>query len=121
MAYHYGLEIKKLLKKRGMTVTEFARRINKSRENVYNIFTRKSLDVDLLNTISQVLEHDLLAGSAQSERTRIFSKHDSAHEPSNAYGLFSHEVNLMREEMHLLRKEVSDLRDRIAKVENRKK
>jgi transcriptional regulator with XRE-family HTH domain len=121
MAYHYGLEIKKLLKKRGMTVTEFARRINKSRENVYNIFTRKSLDIELLNTISQVLEHDLLAGLAHTERARGVSRHETAHETSALYGKFSQEVSLMREELHLLRKEVSDLRDRIAKVENRKK
>lgn len=104
-----------------MTVTEFARRINKSRENVYNIFTRKSLDIDLLNTISQVLEHDLLSGITNAERTRSLTKHDTAHESNSMYGKFSQEVNLMREEMHLLRKEVSDLRDRIAKVENRKK
>jgi hypothetical protein len=34
-----GLQIREVVEKRGMTVTEFAKRINKSRENAYSIFT----------------------------------------------------------------------------------
>lgn len=41
-----------------MTVSEFARRINKSRENIYSIFSRKSIDTELLSVISEVLEYD---------------------------------------------------------------
>jgi transcriptional regulator with XRE-family HTH domain len=121
MAYHYGLEIKKLLKKRGMTVTEFARRINKSRENAYNIFTRKSLDIDLLNTISQVLDHDFVSGNTSGLKTKVSARNDLAHENAPAYNRMEQDMSLLREELHLLRKEVSDLRDRISKVENRKK
>ncbi len=41
-----------------MTVSEFGRRINKSRENVYSIYKRKTIDTGLLTNISKVLEHD---------------------------------------------------------------
>ena len=58
MSKHIGLEIKSIFEKKGMTVSEFGRRINKSRENVYNIFKRETIDTGLLEKISTVLEHD---------------------------------------------------------------
>ncbi len=55
---HIGQQVKLVLETRGITVTEFAKRINKSRENVYSIFSRKSIDTNLLSKISEVLEYD---------------------------------------------------------------
>ena len=55
---HIGKQIKEVFEKKGFTVAEFARRINKSRENVYSIFKRKTLDTGLLLTISKILEYD---------------------------------------------------------------
>ena len=58
MTIHIGNKIKALVNKKGMSVSEFSRRINMSRENVYSIFKRKSIDTDLLTTISKILEYD---------------------------------------------------------------
>jgi len=58
MAIHIGQVIKEALKRRGMTVSEFGRRIHKSRENVYSIFKRITIDTGLLYDISEVLEQD---------------------------------------------------------------
>jgi transcriptional regulator with XRE-family HTH domain len=58
MNVHIGNKIKSIVNKNGMSVSEFGRRINKSRENVYSIFRRKSIDTALLSTISKVLDHD---------------------------------------------------------------
>ena len=55
---HIGQQIKLVLETKGISVTEFARRINKSRENIYSIFTRKSIDTGLLAKISEVLDYD---------------------------------------------------------------
>ena len=55
---HIGKQIKSVLESRGISVTEFAKLINKSRENIYSIFTRKTIDTGLLQTISRVLEYD---------------------------------------------------------------
>ena len=55
---HIGPQVKLVLESKGITVTEFSKRINKSRENVYSIFTRKSIDTNLLSKISEVLEYD---------------------------------------------------------------
>ena len=57
---HLGTEVKQKLKSRGMSVAEFARRINRSRNNVYNIFKRQYIDIELLQTISAVLEYDFI-------------------------------------------------------------
>ena len=57
---HYGQAVRERVKHRGMTVAEFARRIIVSRTTVYNIFKRKYIDIQLLNTISEVLEFDFI-------------------------------------------------------------
>lgn len=41
-----------------MSVTEFAKAINKERSNVYDIFKRDSIDTDLLKKIGHILNHD---------------------------------------------------------------
>jgi uncharacterized protein YhdP len=56
--FNIGAQIKAVLESKGMSVTEFAKRINKSRENCYSIFARKTIDTGLLQTISTVLAHD---------------------------------------------------------------
>ena len=58
MEQHIGAQIRGVIEKRGMTVTEFASRINKSRENAYSIFNRKTIDTNLLQLISEVLDFD---------------------------------------------------------------
>lgn len=117
MAYNFGAEIKKVLREKGMTVTEFAKRINKSRENAYSIFGRKSLDTELLSTISQALNYDFLSRSRERKTTRP----EIAHESKAPYGSTEHEIMLMREELFILRKEIVDLRKRVVELEGVKK
>ena len=58
MSQRIGAQIRGVIEERGMTVTEFASRINKSRENAYSIFNRKTIDTSLLQLISEVLDFD---------------------------------------------------------------
>jgi hypothetical protein len=55
---HIGEQIKTVIETRGITVSEFGRRINKTRENVYDIFTRQTIDTGLLYKISEVLNYN---------------------------------------------------------------
>ena len=55
---HIGSLIEQRLSQSSLSVAEFARRINKTRENVYNIFKRPSIDTALLKQISETLNHD---------------------------------------------------------------
>jgi len=56
MNIHVGKVILRKLKETDMSKSEFARRINKSPQNVQDIFTRESIDTKLLWDISNVLE-----------------------------------------------------------------
>lgn len=56
---HIGKAIRKRLQEIGMSKTEFARRINRTSQNVYDIFERKSMDSSLLLEISVILKDNL--------------------------------------------------------------
>jgi hypothetical protein len=58
MPIHIGKKIKEVLDQRGMSISEFGRRIHKSRENIYSIFKRRTIDSGLLYLIGETLEHD---------------------------------------------------------------
>lgn len=57
---HIGQEIKRVLCERGISVSQFAEAICCHRKNVYNIFSRKSIDIDHLIRISEVLDYDFI-------------------------------------------------------------
>jgi len=53
-----GRLIEERVDEKGMSKAEFARRINRSPQNVNDLFKRKSIDVEFLVEIGQVLEYD---------------------------------------------------------------
>lgn len=55
---HIGHIIHERFKESGLSIAEFAARINRTRGTVYDIFSRKSIDTDLLVSISEVLHYD---------------------------------------------------------------
>lgn len=61
MNIHIGKLVLDKLKERGISKSEFARRINKSRQNVQDIFKRQSLDTQLLSEIGEVLTFDFFS------------------------------------------------------------
>lgn len=58
---HIGHMVKSVFDESGLSVAEFARRIHCERTNVYKIFDRQSIDVEILVKISEALEHNFLA------------------------------------------------------------
>lgn len=57
---HIGHLIKSVFDEKGISVTEFARRINCARPNVYSIFERYDLSVEQIIAISEALDHNFL-------------------------------------------------------------
>jgi len=55
-----GKIIEQKVKESNLSVSQFASLISRSRTTIYDIFHRKSIDVDLLLTISEVLDYDFL-------------------------------------------------------------
>ena len=56
--FHIGHLIKQVFDTKKMTVSEFARRIHCERTNVYTIFNRPTIDIELLVRISKVMEYN---------------------------------------------------------------
>jgi hypothetical protein len=61
MAIHIGKKIKEELYKQEISVSAFAKKINKSRNVVYDIFGRESIDTSLLNKIGLILRIDFFS------------------------------------------------------------
>ena len=82
MAVHIGNRIKSTLNKKGMSLSEFGRRIHKSRENVYDIFKRRTIDTGLLVTISKVLDFDFFQyyTSKHKENKKLIEENESLKE-----------------------------------------
>ena len=57
---HIGKMIKDVFTQSGMSVSDFAKEIHSSRTNIYDIFSRENIDVQLLIRISEVLDYDFL-------------------------------------------------------------
>ena len=57
---HIGHLIKEVFDEKGISVTEFAHRINCARPNVYSIFERYDIGVEQLIDISEALDHNFL-------------------------------------------------------------
>ena len=55
---HIGKKIKDVWRKSRLKGTEFASLINRDRQVIYDIFKRESIDTELLQQISKVLNHD---------------------------------------------------------------
>ncbi|MDR2621682.1 MAG: helix-turn-helix transcriptional regulator [Dysgonamonadaceae bacterium] len=58
---HIGSVIHEKLKEQRMSVTDFAKALHCNRPNVYSIFERNNIDVELLVDISKVLNCDFLS------------------------------------------------------------
>lgn len=58
---HIGKLIKLKLSESNLSIADFAEAIHKTRTTVYDIFNRKSIDIDLLVTISEVLQFDFIS------------------------------------------------------------
>lgn len=58
---HIGRRIQQELADQGRSVTWFAAQLCYTRTHVYKIFTRQSIDTQLLWRVSQVLGHDFFS------------------------------------------------------------
>lgn len=59
MYIHIGEIIKEVVHEKKMNVTEFAKKINYTRRNVYKIFSKPNIDTDVLIKVSEVLGENL--------------------------------------------------------------
>lgn len=103
---HIGEKIKNRIHEIGISKSEFARRINKARQNIEIIFQKKSIDTQLLLEISKALDHDFFQHYYNHNySTNIVSEHQQ---------LRSEFESLKREHAELLKKYVEVLENKIS-------
>jgi len=71
---HIGSIIKEKVEEQKLSVSEFARKINCDRTNVYYIYGCKTIDTELLITISKVLNYDFYNKVYFDKDTNLFAK-----------------------------------------------
>lgn len=71
---HAGHLIKQVLYKKGKTVTWFALKMNCTRTNIYKIFHKNNLDVDILWRASGILNCDLFSLISQELQMEMESR-----------------------------------------------
>lgn len=65
---HIGSLIDALIRQRGMSYAHFARLLNCDRTTVYNIVRAKSIDIDRLIRISEILDYDFIKNAYTENR-----------------------------------------------------
>jgi len=61
MVMHIGELIHSKVLEKGISIVDFATRLSCTRVNIYDIFSRKSVDTEMLMRISEILEYDFFA------------------------------------------------------------
>lgn len=119
MPIHIGKKIKEEVYKQRISITAFARKISRSRNVVYDIFDRESVDTDLLHKIGKVLGCDFFSiYSAQKEYSQEGIKSFNVKEPEVAYK--NPEEGSLAQQNQVLRNEIAYLKKIISLVENKK-
>ncbi len=121
MAIHIGKKIKEELYNQKISVSVFAKKINRSRNVVYDIFERESIDTDLLNKISRILNCDFFSVySSQKEYAPDKVKNFNVNDPATLYGKHAEEVEALKQQNQILSNEIAYLKKIISLLETKK-
>ena len=107
MSANLGKKVQEILNKRGMSKSEFARRISRQNATVHDILSRESMDTELLATISQVLEYNFFVYLAYNSNLMFDERGTNDYGSQlNAYPVYldKRDVELERKYYSLLEK-----------------
>ncbi len=103
-----GQEIKRIVKKRGMTVEELALALNVSKPNIFDIYRRETIDTGLLERLCKVLNHNFF---------QSFSERYQTDDHKEIVQLYKEQIDFLK---HLV-KEKEDMYHVLAKALDKKK
>lgn len=122
MSVHIGKRIKEELYGQGISVSVFAKKINRSRNVVYDIFDRESIDTDLLQKISEVLRcnfFELYSTYKKNKGNR--EKNGLVSDAGTAYNNSTEYISLLEQKNNALENEIAYLKKIITLMEGKKK
>jgi transcriptional regulator with XRE-family HTH domain len=109
---HIGKKIREALNKSSMTVVEFAKKINLTRDGVYKILDKESVATDQLQKISEVLGHDFFA---------YYQTQLNLADPNPKYGYAAREdVEALTRLVLSLAKDIEKIQKDLSKIANPK-
>jgi len=118
MPIHIGKKIREEVDRQNIPITAFSKKISRSRNVVYDIFERESVDTDLLNKIGKVLNCDFFSiYSAQKDYAQDGIKSFNLREPEAAYK--NQEESLLQQQNQMLKTEIAYLKKIIAIFEGK--
>lgn len=122
MAIHIGKRIKEELYKQGISVSTFAKKINRSRNVVYDIFERESIDTSLLNKIGLILRIDFFSVySEQKEYKKDTMMHTFVKDEKINYNPILEQLKILEKQNEALLNEVEYLKKIISLMEEKGK
>ncbi|CAN5459080.1 hypothetical protein BH10BAC1_BH10BAC1_08700 [soil metagenome] len=121
MAIHIGKKIKEELYRQDISVSAFAKKINRSRNVVYDIFERESIDTALLNKIGMILRLDffsIYSGQKEYKKEGVIPLYVKEDNP--AYNSVSDQMKVLEKQNELLLSEISYLKKIVVLMEEKK-
>ncbi len=121
MGIHIGKKIKEEVYGQGIPIVSFAKKINRSRNVVYNIFERESIDTDLLNKIGRVLDCDFFSLYSSQKEYAGESTRNFFAENQVPYGKQSGELKSLQKQNEALLTEIAYLKKIVSLMDAKKK
>jgi transcriptional regulator with XRE-family HTH domain len=84
MEIHIGNVIKHVFKKSRMRATDLAQELHCDRSNIYNIFNRKHIDVEILWALSKIFKHNFFEYYSNAFKNEFPSE---VNEPQEKYAV----------------------------------
>ncbi len=103
MEIHIGQKIREKAKELRIGPTELSKMINTSKQNIYGIYKRKSIDTHLLSKISKALGHNFF---------RHYFSDELILEVAEPKPYYKTEKSELKHEVETLRKELTELKDK---------
>lgn len=109
---HIGKKIKEVLDKTPITVVDFAKSINLTRNGAYKVFEKETIDTGQLHTIGKALKHDFFTYYKSSEANVINDNRGN-------YGYATkEELSELTTTVQALVKEIEKLREEVISKKN---
>ena len=120
MPIHIGKKIKDELYKQDISIIAFAKKINRSRNVVYDIFERESIDTALLNKIGLILRLDFFSVYSEQKEYKKEGIQSTVREDRAQYNTLSEQTKILQQQNDLLQNEIVYLKKIIGLLEEKK-
>lgn len=107
---HIGEKIRQRAKELRMGPTELGKMINTSKQNVYGIFKRKSIDAELLLSISKALDLDFFQCYTDTDTINIVKEGVVPYHSAKSKTTPT-QINELQQQLDTYRKELQNLKD----------